>query len=326
MTDQLTATKPWTARLIDRSELPIEHDDGDYYGASPLTVRIETGPTSVRDFTEEVLGEEMAGGNLLAYLMRRFGYPNHRSSVHVETATYLLSTPLPDLALQISPQPSGPLSLSLGFLVPHETRRAVVGWRLRAMRAWEERRFDWLAAEIRRPAWADEWVEECRAAQQKIVFGEKEITGFRSTLSTLIMGALTGDGMSRSDERRDWLRARVGEYSKIDPAPTPYYRAHDWQSWPDEDPLKAYIPAVLASLKDLLRPVTQGGIEITIHGQADTRRSPDAIGPAAALRSTIGTLANADDRKASELERLVREMGDGDLVQGMQMAIEKLKA
>ena len=55
-------------------------------------------------------------GNLFAYMYRRFGIPQHGSDSHKEIANWYITTPKSNVALRVSPRPSG-ISHSFGYVI-----------------------------------------------------------------------------------------------------------------------------------------------------------------------------------------------------------------
>ena len=79
------------------------------------------GTLSPGKISEDVFTEQLGGGDLFAYLFRRFGYPNVGWDDYKELANYVISTPMEDVFLEICPYLGGPkTSLHFGYLVSTE--------------------------------------------------------------------------------------------------------------------------------------------------------------------------------------------------------------
>lgn len=73
------------------------------------------------DITERILATTVEYGAILAYMMQRFGYPNQSWQPDDAIASYLLTTPHPDMLLLIEPHVTNVAPLSFTFLL--ETSR-----------------------------------------------------------------------------------------------------------------------------------------------------------------------------------------------------------
>ena len=73
----------------------------------------------------EVCGDAVRYGELFAYCFRRFGYPNIGWDGYKQLASYVLSTPHPDLFLSITPYVGDTSVITFQFLVPLETLKVI---------------------------------------------------------------------------------------------------------------------------------------------------------------------------------------------------------
>lgn len=167
------------------------------------------------------------GPTLFAYCFRRFGYPNRGWDEDKHLSCYVLTTPRPDMQLEIYPTLSGDLHSQLIFRVSLAARMAI---------------------------------------------------------------------------EEGWVR----------------HRSLDWTTWPDTDPLAAYIPVVRATLRDLSRPVrvrdsTFQALRVATHlAEAPL---PPVTGVAA------GLLGNDDPKGFVALYRLIARLGDGNIPDGIQRVL-----
>ena len=60
--------------------------------------------------------KEASYGNLFTYMYRRFGIPSHGSDGYKEIANWYIITPNEDIALRVSPRPSG-IKYSFGYVI-----------------------------------------------------------------------------------------------------------------------------------------------------------------------------------------------------------------
>lgn len=311
----------WAAELIDLDTIGATHA-----GQLELDIQVDENIYGGVDLLKEVLGDGITQGSLFAYLYRRFGFPNTGSDPERELARYVLSTPHPHMAMVVSPHVSKSLSLSFRFLVDLKVISACRDWPWRHVMAQRERAKEWVADEVRRPEWADAWVRKCQESGYIIVGHIDPEVGvtFRQTIDALRMDAYMRRNAESQDERHIWIRSMMAEYEKIEPEPKPEYRTADWRSWPDEDPLKAYVVAAEQTLRDLQRPVGIRDTEITIYGPAKTVASKNAADEAESAGVGAGAVVNADPDLFVELHQAIHELGKGDLAAGMKAVLEKL--
>jgi hypothetical protein len=84
---------------------------------NPLTAYTGAASGAVRpgDIASTVLGEEINFGVLFAYCFRRFGFPNQGGYGFDDIASYQLTTPIPDVFLQVYIKATIRTSLLFGF-------------------------------------------------------------------------------------------------------------------------------------------------------------------------------------------------------------------
>lgn len=312
----------WSAELIDLRTIGAKR-----LGDLELDIQVDENVFGGVDLLKEFLGDGITQGSLFAYMFRRFGFPNRGSDPDRELARYAISTPHPNMALIVCPHASDALSLSFHFMVDLKVISTCRDWPWRHVLAQRERAKDWVADEARRPEWADAWVRECRENGHMIVGSIDPETGvtFRHTIDALHMDAYSTRNAEVRDERHVWLETMRADYEKIEPEPAPEYRTKDWRSWPDEDPLKAYVVAAKKTLRDLQRPVGIRDTEITIYGTAETCYSKNAAPEAATAGLPSGAVANADPDLFVELHGMIHDLGKGDLAAGMKAVLAKLE-
>lgn len=296
-----------------------------------LPTRISTGDafSDSIDIAERVLGEEMQQGSLFAYLFRRFGYPNRGSDPYKELASYMLTTTRKDMLLRIVPYAGGSVSISFGFLVPHQVRSACDDWVSRDRRAHRAAFMDWIVAEGRVPAWADDTAEGMVKGSWPIPEGA---TGWRRMMSGM---AIISHGGVREDHPADkaeairWYESVRDDYEADHPVPAVQWRSENPDEWEDGDPLKPYAEAIAETLRDLLRPVWIRDVAIGIRGviSEDDPKALGNIGPDAGYADSAGfpsgDLGNYDAEGFSELHAAVLRL-DPDPVKAMAMAVERL--
>ncbi|MDD9439590.1 hypothetical protein PV270_13975, partial [Staphylococcus aureus] len=90
-----------------------------------------------------VCGDEIDYGKLFAYCFRRFGYPDRGWDDYKELVSYYLTTPHPDMVLNITPYVGNTAVLTLSFLVEFEASRAIEAYAERDRLAWKQRSLEW---------------------------------------------------------------------------------------------------------------------------------------------------------------------------------------
>lgn len=83
---------------------------------------------SIPGLIREALGDKVDQAPAFTYLFRRFGLPNIPSFSHYELARYAISTPMPDMIMEISPGFSGNPDHSIRFMVPVENTDPLTKW------------------------------------------------------------------------------------------------------------------------------------------------------------------------------------------------------
>lgn len=312
-TDQIISTE-WTATLVDPSSPAVKR------AMRPFNFHaLDWGEPKVpkQNLIHKIIGETVQQAPLFAYMFRRFGQPN-RDCDRRNLAAYCLATPLPNMFCEVSPHHSGVSAMSFDFYTAMEDLAGLEEYDLRDIREHEQRMADWMAADERRPSWADEWVSQ--SAEKN-----PDITDFRSSIPRLLKESSQLFGSQLPDEWRDWSRQMQIDFNELDPKPTIRQRNVDWRSWPDEDPMKPYAEAAETTLRDLLRPVDMYDCELTMHGLKNIWPG-DAIPPAKTAGYGMPVLDDSDMDLVSRFYGLLEDLGDGDPKQRLRTAIAKLEA
>lgn len=258
-----------------------------------------------------IVGDKVEYGPLFAYLFRRFGYPNCGWDNYKELARYLLTTPRPDLLLEVVPYAGGTSCIAFRFLVPPETNCAINTYDKRAVNAWRERAGLWRERQGL-PDWMPEWVQQVNAFWMDV--------GATDWQLALNYAGPAGDLL----EQRAWkFRQELYEgYKAIEPKPPRIRRGADWSQWSDEDPLKPLAEAAQTALRDLNRPVRVRDLTINAYGLAESGR---ALREPAVAGYPSGALGNADPSGFAELHALVMTLGGGNAKRGIRKAMAALK-
>lgn len=295
---------------------------------SPLDFRsyIDAGVTQ-DSFSDPVIatvcGDEIDYGRLFAYCFRRFGYPDRGWDGYKQLARYCLTTPHPDLLLEITPSISNTASFSLRFLVPWDLFRSVEDYARRDRMAWAQRSLDW-AEQQGLPDWMEEWVgvfnTEYRAAFPKVPVAEnwRQAVDFMFPLGE--KGTRPYEMTSRVAAFRNQLHS---DYEKIEPWPAYYERPTDWQTWNDDDPLKPLAQAAIVSLEDLRTPVGVRDGAVNAFGTVEDGRKGAKSAPSAGYPS--GSLGNAAPEEFAELHGLILKFGKGNAKRGIKKVMDLVR-
>lgn len=267
-----------------------------------------------------VIGAKIAYGPLFAYCFRRFGYPQTGWDGYKELVRYYLTTPRPDMVVEVSPYVGDTTDISLRFLVDESVHIAVDDYDLRDRHAWDARSLDWVEQQGL-PDWMSEWVEiyntEIRNAFPHIPVAE-------SWRQCVWVFSAYGDEGSRIFE----LTSRVAqfrkslrsEYEKVEPYPPKYRRHADWREWNEDDPLKPFAVAAVMTLEDLRTPIGVRDSCIDAFGCVDAKRN--VLLPAASAGYPSGAIGNIAPKEFAKLHGLIVKLGKGNAKHG----IEKIMA
>lgn len=267
--------------------------------------------------TEKACGNKMNYGNLLAYLFRRFGYPNAAWDDDKQLAKYYLSTSLPDMILCVVPFAGDDTFLHFKFIVTESTAISIEAFELKEFDAFQERMFDWIETNNLLPDWMDDFVEECSKA-----FGQKK--DWRITFGYL--------SMFRHEKEEgkykfidDWFTEVTSRYEEIETRPhRGMSRSLEWEKWHDDDPLKKYYQAAYETLLDLRRPVHIRDISINAFGRIpdeELDKYPASAEYAASAGYPSGKMGNEAPKEMAELHARISELGDGDIKNGLQKVL-----
>lgn len=328
----ITAPAPFTLRLADARDFPAPVLRG-------LETRVETGPDfhDAYDLIDEGIGPVVPQGSLLAYLFRRFGFPNRPSDPYKELAGYLLTTSHPGMLMGISPYAGGDSSLTFSFLVEDKVANALRAWPLRKRDAHNKAFPDWLEKNNLLPNWMDDARKEAAKA------GYCPPTELRASVdNVLIMLGMISWRAKRdgtTDARVDWLDEMRKRYNAEYPEPKIETRSEEWQDWTEDDPLKPYARAIIETLTELTRPVWVRDIPIDPWGRmsdddaaariealGDDPEEDDPTSEAPVAGYAVGLLANQDPQGHADLMNLIRRLGDGDAEAGFAKANALLAA
>jgi hypothetical protein len=318
-------------RLADGRDFPAER-------LVALETRIATGPEFAEafDLVHKGIGEKIPQGSLLAYLFRRFGYPNKPSDPYKDLASYLLTTSRPDMLMSITPYAGGDTSISIRFLVDVEVAATARSWPYRALHAHRAAFPRWLEDNDLLPG----DIQELRKEAVKAGFAPP--TAIEATLEQVLtmigLRAWKANRDGTSDARVEWLKDMEARYEADHPKPEIQERSADMQDWPDDDPIKPYAKAIIDTLRELTWPVWVRDVPIDPWGKMDDDDAMDRVEKlggdieeepvpyAASAGYAAGALANADPETFAALMGLVYKLGEGTPENGLTKALDILQA
>lgn len=271
-----------------------------------------------------IIGEEIDYGKLFAYLFRRFGYPNHGWDDYKELVAYYLTTPRPDMVLQIKPYVGDTSALSLRFLVETNISYSIEAYGQRHRDAWTLRCLDWAEAQGL-PDWMQEWVRIYNTEYREAFPGVPLADSWRQAVDFHFPLGEEGTKPYELTNRvvlfREKLRA---DFSNIEPYPPYYYRPSNLAECNDDDPIKPFVAAAIDALKDLRTPVGVRDQSINVFGEVDDGRSSAKCAASAGYPS--GALGNAATQEFAELHTLILKMGKGSAKRGIKKIMAAIAA
>lgn len=263
-----------------------------------------------------IVGDSMDYGPLFAYLFRRFGYPNLGWDNYKELAKYVLTTPHPDMLMEVVPYAGGATCITFRFFVPREIEAAIKAYDERDVRAWEQRAFTWREQQGL-PDWMESWIKLVNETLRP-AWGNTgpDVTDWRDSLSyAMPLGNPGSPHYDISKQADEFRQAIYVEYRKVEPEPSCVRRGEDWTQWDANDPLKPFVEAAQIALKSLHRPVRVRDIAINAFGQTEYSSKVLKEAPVAGYPS--GDIGNDAPKEFAELHGLILQLGKGNARKGI---------
>ena len=276
---------------------------------------------------DQSFGQRCNYGALFTYLFRRFGLPNQGSDPYKNIASYTLTTPLPELALVVTPSVSDSPRLSFRFYVPEETWRQL---EVEPRERWKQAMVEWSQQRGPLPEWAADWLSFWRTKPGVAERTAGDLSDWGLSLADMnhaqIIVTYEDPKMDLSASRRqmlqqvaDYIRALQEDFRAIQPHPATRDRAAEWATWPEDDPLKPFYAAAAEALADLATPVRVRDSAINAHGivtderlAARARKEPEVAG------WPFGGFINASPEDALNLLLHAKKIGGGNLAKGVR--------
>ncbi|ELG7182163.1 TPA: hypothetical protein ACXNGJ_003920 [Pseudomonas aeruginosa] len=271
-----------------------------------------------------VLGESIQYGPLFAYMFRRFGYPNVGWDDYKELAKYILTTPNPDMLLQVVPYTGDTTWITFRFFVADNVAQAVREHDEHDRIEWEKRAYDWREQQGL-PEWMPDWI---RMLNEDVYpawgITDHEVADWREAIGSALELGQPGTPFHELSSKAYELRMALFEdYRKVEARPARLMRSADMSTWADTDPLKPLAEAAQTALKDLLGPVRVR--DVAINALGTTEFTPRVLKEAPVSGYPSGALSNGAPKEFAELHGLIMRLGKGNARKGIAKAAAALK-
>ena len=262
------------------------------------------------------IGDEVPYGSLFAYLFRRFGYPNYGWDNYKELTKYRLTTPHPDLILEVVPFVGDTSVLSFSFFLAEQSWATIEAYDQKDGTAWLQRAFDWRESQGL-PDWMPTWIQFVNETlRPKWRHLGPDITKWGDAISYALPLGKPEDPYYQLSKSAWEFRAKLLDgYAQIEARPKYVARNKDWNLWPKEDPLLPFVEAARIALLDLRRPVRVRDSAINAFGETEPTRNTLKEPPVAGKPS--GDLANRAPEEFVKLHQLVLKLGKGNAKKGI---------
>ncbi|QMI49811.1 hypothetical protein [Burkholderia sp. MBR-1] len=271
-----------------------------------------------------VCGDEIDYGKLFAYCFRRFGYPDRGWDDYKELVSYYLTTPHPDMVLNITPYVGNTAVLTLSFLVEFEASRAIEAYAERDRLAWKQRSLEW-AEKQGLPEWMPEWIAIYNSEYREAFPGVPLADNWRQVINFPFAIGEEGTRPYELSSRVTEFRKRLhDDYCQVEAWPAYYNRPVNVQDWNDDDPLKHFAQAAIDALKDLYTSVGVRDQSINAFGAVESDRAD--VKAAASAGYPSGALGNAAAEEFAELHQLVLKLGKGSAKRGIMKIMSAVGA
>lgn len=313
-------------------------DDYPDTSMAPLDTYIATGDDRADDYDliSQGIGVSIPQGSLFAYLFRRFGFPNIASDPDKDLASYLLTTPHPQMLLRITPYAGGDTNIGFTFLVSRDLCNRAGSYPNRKRIAHDDNFPSWIEANAIPPEWLEDYRRE--AAQEGYSAPDAQITTMKETILALDMLRWSVDRKNEKDVKVDWLADMRAQYEAEYPDPDFEYRTADWKEWSEDDPMKELAASIIETLRQLKMPTWVRDVPIDPWGLMEegdaiireeelgikVKTNDQMVAPSAGY--PIGNFANIEPKAHAQMLSLVSKLGEGDIASGFAKANALLEA
>lgn len=263
-------------------------------------------------------------GALIAYCLRRFGFPNRGSDSYKDIAAWWLTTPHPDLILCICPSVLPEAYFSIRWLTSSELGTAARNWERQDVDAWVDRKLDWVEAQGL-PAWMPEFLESFQSQQWP---GATWRDAYRAYICMFApregrtVDPEGGRGQTESQAKLSAFAAMVEGYRAIEPRPSFRKRSLALSQWPSGDPLKPLAEAAIEALRDLATGVRVRDSAINAYGVLLDDTDESIVEEPESAGLGVGDMINRAPQESVEIYQLASRLGEGDLQVGLARLLE----
>lgn len=209
--------------------------------------------------------EQCDYGQVFAYMVNRFGWPNACWDDYKVHSKWVLSTPLPHMRLIVTPHFTSISSLEFSFVVEAEPHRAIRDFDQASAIKWRQRAADWKAQQPE-PEWMQQWKDLMASPPEGEYQWNVDLSNLSACTSHMFLktvGSYPG-GEDLAQVAFEWAQEYLLAYLEIEPAVARLVRGYDWNLWADDDPLKPLAVAASAALNELLVPIKVGSVWMNI--------------------------------------------------------------
>lgn len=283
--------------------------------------RKESEQSVLDPFIVRECGDVLEYGNLAAYCFRRFGYPEYGWDGHKQLTRYLLTTPHPDLVLQVEPYVGNRSDIALTFLMTNEAVDRIDAFARQEPVAWVERAYEWAEAQGL-PDWMPTWLETYNTDYRNDLDAIPEAKSWREAIYYAFTIGKEGHSLFEASKRAaDFRQSMFAAYGQIEAQPPFYKRENPAPAqWDDTDPLKPFALAAQAVLADLHTAVSVRDLAINAYGTVSPARNP--LKPSKSAGYPSGALGNTAAPEFAKLHTLILQLGKGDAKRGIKKVTE----
>ncbi|MHD0644139.1 hypothetical protein ACYPKM_00715 [Pseudomonas aeruginosa] len=275
---------------------------------------------------KELFPELPPYGTLLAYLYRRFGEPNAKSNPTKAIACYRLSTPHPEMLLEIRISPKAGAEY-FQFIITDAEKQRQAKHPGEHRQIWQQTMLEWREAEGL-PSWMPEWVKLCNEVFASHFSIPTPITNWKHTAHMMTGISRSAPGhKTRTDEllklARDFFEDMNTRYKLIRSQPAVNHRSRNWKEWSRNDSLRECADAMVETLTALKSTVPVRDMQISAFGQESTAHFPAR--PSQLSGQTAGVICLDNAKELKRIQKLAGIIYGGDLGSGMDYLMSNLK-
>lgn len=256
-------------------------------------------------------------GNAFAYLYRRFGAPEYPSDEYKQLVSYRLTTGHPDYYVLLSPYTDDSdmsNSISFGMMTTYENHKKLVAYEKREQNKWYEEFTKFLVN------------REFACKQNAMEYGKKFNTRFSLAFGVVFFAHPRYENEDPATYQE--AKALQATFESKHPFPGHFIRNENPDNWEQDDPLREVYSVFSSFIEDLMRPVSVRDTYFNLLGPVDESfMDEDAcVEYHSGAGAASGALSNENRELYNELVGYILDLGNMNAIEGMQKAIEIVKA